>query len=98
MDKQNYVIVEIDGEGQLVTKSFFLHNTKIISSKIGEDKDREKHRNKIQARCIRRMEMMHSILGYVEVVTNIEFIKISTMPLELHARVKIESDARKDDE
>ena len=40
IDVQNYVIVDIDGEGQLVTKSFFLHNTKITSSKIGEDKDR----------------------------------------------------------
>ena len=43
------------------------------------------------------MEMMYMMLGYIEVVTNIEFIKISAMLLELHAGVKIESNSRKVD-
>ena len=31
IDKQNYVVVHVDGKGQLVTKGQFLHNTKITS-------------------------------------------------------------------
>ena len=36
-DEQNYVVVHVDGKGQLVTKGQFLHNTKITTSKKHED-------------------------------------------------------------
>ena len=97
-DEQNYVIVDIDRRGKLVTEEFFLHNTKITSSKKREDKDRDKHRNKIPERCINNMEMLHGTLGHVEVVTNVEFIKISTMSLELRDGIKIKSDAQRNDD
>ena len=31
IDEQNYVVVYVDGKGQLVTKGQFLHNTKITT-------------------------------------------------------------------
>eukprot|EP00957_Ditylum_brightwellii_P113031 8618937-Ditylum_brightwellii.AAC.1 len=48
VDKQSYVVVEIEGQAQLVTKSFFLRNTKITSSKIAEDKKCKNHIGKVQ--------------------------------------------------
>ena len=91
-DEQNFVVIQVDGEGKLVSSSTFLHNTKVVSSKIAEDKDREQYKHKAQGRCISHMEMMHLMLGYVEVVTNLDFCNISTMPLELRAGIKIDSD------
>ena len=38
MDENNYVVVSVEGAGKLVTKATFLHNTKITSSKMNEDK------------------------------------------------------------
>ena len=46
IDKQNYVVVHVDGTGKLVTKATFLHNTKVKSSKIAKDKDRQKYNGK----------------------------------------------------
>ena len=40
----------VDGEGRLVTQATFLHNTKLTSSKIAEDKDRMKNEGKPQGR------------------------------------------------
>ena len=52
IDEHNYVILSVNGALKLVTKATFLHNTKINSSKMVEDKDREKHRKNTQGRCI----------------------------------------------
>ena len=41
IDEQNYIVVYVDSqEGHLVNKATFLHNTKVASSKMGEDKKR----------------------------------------------------------
>ena len=42
IDEQNYIVVYVDNErgGHLVMKVTFLHNTKVASSKMGEDKKR----------------------------------------------------------
>ncbi len=80
IDEQNYVIIEVDGVGQLVSKASFLHNTKVSSSKNIQDKERNIHSNKPQGRCIAIMEMLHVMLKYPEVATNLEFIKVTTMP------------------
>eukprot|EP00957_Ditylum_brightwellii_P058139 4409157-Ditylum_brightwellii.AAC.1 len=47
MDGQNYVIVSIDKNknGCLVTRSKFLHNTKVSASKFNEDVARQKERD-----------------------------------------------------
>ena len=67
----------------MLKKTTFLHNIKITYSKIGEDKYREKHREKPQLIFISHMKMLHVMLKYPEVVTNIDFIKISKIPLKL---------------
>ena len=35
--------MNVDGNSQLVTKDVFLHNTKVVTSKINEDKGRKKN-------------------------------------------------------
>ena len=44
IDEQNYVVVYVNNErgGILTTKSTFLHNTKITSSKLNEEKIKKK--------------------------------------------------------
>ena len=69
----------------MVTKATFLHNTKVTSSKMGEDKDRLNNKKKPNGNVISVLQMLHHILQYPEIVTNLEFIKVSTMPLELRA-------------
>ena len=34
IDKDNYVVVNVEGKGKLATKVFFLHNNKVVTSKI----------------------------------------------------------------
>ena len=43
------------------------------------------------------MEMLHVMLKYPEVVTSLEFIKVTTMSLELRAGITIESDIQNED-
>ena len=77
----------VDGKGQLVTKGQFLHNTKITTSKKNEDDFRQKDRfrNHPQGRAISQNEMVHLLLKYPETITNLNFIYISTLPLEFRA-------------
>ena len=98
IDEKNYVVIMVDGEGRLVTQATFLHNTKITSSKIAEDKDRMKNEGKPQGRCISHLGMLHMLLKYPEVVTNLDFVKITTMPLGLRAGIAINCDAQHDEE
>ena len=44
IDEQNYFIIKTDKHrtGKLVTKSYFLHNTNITSSKIQEEEEKKK--------------------------------------------------------
>ena len=87
IDEQNYVVIYVDGKGQLVTKGQFLHNTKITTSKKNEDDFREKDRfrNHPQGRAISQNEMVNLLLKYPETITNLNFIYISTLPLEFRA-------------
>ena len=63
IDEQNYVIVKANPKdnGNLITQSNFLHNTKVSGSKINEDAARERSRdnNKPCGRKISQMEMLH---------------------------------------
>ena len=90
IDEQNYVVVNVNGEGHFVTKSRFLHNTKVVSSKIAEDKKRGKDNGKNQGRVVTYFEILHVILKYPEVITNLEFQRVTTMPLEMRAGVIIQ--------
>ena len=87
IDEQNYVVIYVNGESQFVTKEQFLHNTKITTSKKNEDDARQKDRfrNHPQGRAISQNEMVHLLLKYPETITNLNFIHISTLPLEFRA-------------
>ena len=87
IDEQNYVVMHVDGKGQLVSKGQFLHNTKISTSKKNEDEARAKQRfsNHPQGRAISQNEMVHLLLKYPETITNLTFIHVSTLPLEFRA-------------
>ena len=81
--KQNYVFVSVYGAEKLVTKATFIHNSNITSSKMGEDKNKYKHRKKPQGRCISHMEMLHFMSKNKEVVKDIDLIKVPKIPLDL---------------
>jgi len=102
IDEQNYVVVCTyeDKNGKLITKSQFLHNTKVAGSKHNEDKAREGSResSRPQGRMISLMEMLHVMLKYPEVLTDLKFVSIPTVPLELRARVGISADKVASDE
>jgi predicted GIY-YIG superfamily endonuclease len=95
IDDQNYVIVYVDIQTgkSLMTKAAFLHNTKVTSSKINEDKERGKKKENgyPQGRCISHMEMLHHIFRYPEVITNLNFVSIPTMPLEFRAGMALDA-------
>ena len=86
IDEKKLVIVNCDGHknGKLITNSTFLHNTKLNASKFNEDKLRQKKRGNsyVSGRAISLTEMLHSILKYCEVSTDLSFIYILTTPLE----------------
>ena len=91
IDEQNYVIIGTDSSknGALVSRAYFLHNTKVSTSKFNEDKLKEQNRSKnhVQGRAISQNEMVHMMLRYAEVYTDLNFISIPTIPLELRAGV-----------
>ena len=96
VDEQNYVIVQANnahgnGSFSLSTKTTFLHNTKVSSSKFQEDKDRKKHDNKPQARYVSHMEQLSQMFRYAEVTTDLRFVNIPTMPLEYRAGIELDS-------
>ena len=64
---------------------------------MGEDKDREKHKNKAQIMCISHMEIIYVMLKYPEVVTNLIFIKLSTLQLDLWAGIRVNFDKDTED-
>ena len=101
IDEQNYVVVNTDNaqNGHLMTQATFLHNTKVATSKFHEDKAREKNRTKHrpQGRAISLMEMLHLMLHYPEVYSDLYFITICSLPLELRAGTAIDKKKRKND-
>ena len=85
IDEQNYVVVKANptNNGELTTQSNFLHNTKVAGSKINEEANREARRDKLRptGRKISLMEMLHVLLKYPEVYTDLRFVDVSTYPL-----------------
>ncbi|KAL7538852.1 hypothetical protein ACHAXR_012264, partial [Thalassiosira sp. AJA248-18] len=72
----------------------FLHNTKITSSKKNEDKAFEKSRARHHpvGRAIAFIEQQQQILGYPEVMTTLNFVRICTKPFEHRPTTKVELD------
>ena len=77
--------------GAVKVGSEFLHNTKIASSAINEDKAFQMRRDKHHptGRDMPLMEMYQLLLNLPEVTTNLTFYQISTLCLEVRARHKI---------
>ena len=44
--QQNYIIFEVDGKTHLITKAYFLHNTKIFLSAAGENNQKKRKEKK----------------------------------------------------
>ena len=59
IDEQNYIVVYVNGEGHFITRSVFLHNTKVKSSKIAEDK--KEKRIKGRMKVVRLLILSHYI-------------------------------------
>ena len=96
INKLNYVVVSVhqNTNGKLVTKSSFLHNTKISRSAHNEN---ELHKlsheySRPQGRAISLMEMLHVMLKYPEVITDLRFVAIPTVPLEMCSSVWLSAD------
>jgi hypothetical protein len=93
IDEQNYVIVSVkDGaNGKLTTNTKFLHNTKVAGTAINEEKVKNESRESSRpgGRVISLMEMVHVMLKYPEVLTDLNFVNIPTVPLEMRARIGI---------
>ena len=93
IDEQNSVVVFSDGHknGVLITKTSFLHNTKLSASKSNEDKQMKSKRESFhpRGRAIAETEMIHTILLYSEVATDLIFVDVATTPLELRPTVKV---------
>ena len=71
-------------------KSTFLHNAKTPSSKIAEDKDRKSYENHPQGRCTSHVETTHQMLKCPEVMTDLFFTSVSTMPLECRTGIELD--------
>jgi hypothetical protein len=86
VDKQNYLSMSMDQQNKgSYTSNTYIHNTKITSSDIQQEEEKKKHRdfNHPQGCCIALTEMLHVMFCYPEVYTDLKFISICTMPLEL---------------
>ena len=85
-DENNRVVFKANAHNpnEIDTKVSFLHNTKITSSKINEDKALEKSHSKNlpRGRAVSVMEMLQNMLGEPEVMTTLVSETISTLPLE----------------
>ena len=62
-----------------------------MSSKIVEDKYKEKHKSKALRICISHMEMIHRIPKYIEVVITLNFIKDSIFLFKLRGGIRVYS-------
>ena len=85
IDENNYVAFHGKyGDDKVIgAEQVFLHNTKITSSAINEAKKlkESRHKDRPKGRALAATEMMQIILGYPQIFTNLEFIKVSTLPL-----------------
>ena len=94
IDENNRVFIGVDrkNDNKFQLEQHFLHNTKIDSSRRHEEtvmKKRRQHRYSATSKTF--MEMEHTLLGIEMARTNVEFVHISTKPLEERIGMKKES-------
>ena len=93
-DETNYTTLCQDSEsGDFVMGRNHLHNTKVVRSKINEDKyfARQRAKNHPKGREHPHLEIRQMMLGHEEVFTNLDFVEICTLPFELrkHNAIKL---------
>ena len=94
-DEYNYVMLCQDmHSGEWVLGQRHLHNTKVVTSKINEDKafSRERHKNHFKGFKKAHMDIRQLFLGHPEIFTNMKNVIISTLPLEVRPRNTIKLD------
>ena len=92
-DESNYTLLCQDiHTGDWVIGKTHLHNTKVIRSKINEDKafSKERLKNHPKGRDYPHFEIRQMMMGNEEIFTNMKFISISTLPYELRPTNRIE--------
>ncbi len=96
-DDGNYVILCEDAHTrEWILCETHLHNTKIVTSKINEDKafNNERHKNHPKGRDMAHFETRQILMGHPEVFTDMEFIQISTSPFDLRQTNSIHLDIK----
>jgi len=97
LDKGNRCIVWADQHTGAVVRceQQFLHNTKITSSAINEEKKFAKSKGSTHhvGRYAAFSELQHYLLGYPEVHSTMNFVEICTMPFEMRTTTKISLDS-----
>jgi hypothetical protein len=85
IDEQNYVVVSVHENlnGKLCNSSTFLHNTKVTRSANNEEALRSSQRtsSRPQGRMISLNEMLHVMLRYPEVKSDLTFVTIPSRVL-----------------
>ena len=89
IDEKHSVVIftDVHKNGTPVSKSNFIHFTNISSSNKNEEYTliNERYCNHPRGIVISMIQMLHIVLKYREVHTNLLFENITTIPLELHA-------------
>ena len=101
--KQNYINILIDNEnkGLYASNSTYLHITKITSSDIqqeAEQKIQKRNAKYSDRRWAALTDILHIMLRYPEVFTDLIFVSICTIPLELCVANNIHLDAENNDD
>ena len=98
MDDGNRCTVYADAHNpsKMKVENQFLHNTKIVTSKINEDKAHEKSRKRKlpNGRSVGYVEVCQHILGLPEVMTNLQFKQICSKPAEERPKCRIKLDSK----
>lgn len=93
VDKNNYCSIASTNDGGLIRRDNMLHNTKQVTSDKVKQMEREKKRNwkHPQGQVVSTNEILHHVLKYPEVYTDLCFVRIPTTSLETRTGKSIRS-------
>ena len=91
IDKNNYFSISTNVDGSLIRRDNMLHNTKRVTSDKVQQKEREKKRSSRHptGTVICTNEILHHILKYPEVLTDLIFTQIQTTSIETRTRCSL---------
>ena len=93
IDKNNYCTIATNIEGNLIRRDNMLHNTKrVISDKVQQLECEKKCSWRYPTgTVICTNEILHYILKYSEVLTDLRFVRIQTTSLEIRTSNKLKN-------